>query len=142
MLTRVLPLLLVILCMITFVGCEGDTGPAGPAGQDGDRSVLAFGDVDAAIGVVTLLSSGPAGVTVALTWLADNDIDITVTGSFPATQGVLLVSISSGDVTRTNVFIAGTIMSWSTSQIDLNIKTLDIVTPTAVEDFSFAVLGD
>ena len=98
--------LISILGVLAVAACSGDVGPTGlagpagpqgppgPQGATGTPSVLAFGDIDAFLGAVNLLSSGPAGVIVTPSWLADHNVLITIGGSFPAATGVLLVSIS------------------------------------------------
>ena len=154
MFTRALQLLLVLLCIIAFVGCEGEVGPAGPAGatggtgppgQDGDNVVLVYADMDVITGVdngVVPLGSGPVGVIVTGTFVSTGNYDVTITGSFPANTGVLMVSVASDQLTLANVFIAASITSWSTTQIDITVDIRDSAGVVNDEDFSFVILGE
>lgn len=153
--TRALQLLLVPLCIIAFVGCEGETGPAGPAGATGGTGppgppgpsfILAFGDIDIITpGNVVVRSSGPSGVNVSVIWNATGHYSITVTGSFPSTEGTLIVSLSTGggDSIDDDRIATGEITSWTTGQIvfDVNIWDTGSVVPLN-EDCSFVLLGD
>ena len=66
---------------------------------------------------------------------------ITVTGSFPAATGILMVSIASNQDTDPNEFIAGTIDSWTTTEIVFTVLTVREDLSPWNEDFSFMLLG-
>ncbi|UCG52650.1 MAG: hypothetical protein JSW58_03620 [Candidatus Latescibacterota bacterium] len=144
MVARVLQVFLVLLCITALVGCEGDTGPAGPqgpVGPPGPSTILGYGDIDE-IGP-TVLSSGPSGTTVSVVKNGTGDYTVTLTGTFPSTTGVLIVSPSSDGDPFDDCFVTGTITSWSTTQIDLWIRYFCHNIGTYVdEEFSFVVLGE
>ena len=152
MFTRICHIFLVLMCVVAFVACEGEqgtaglTGPAGADGQDGqdgDNVILAFGDIDlnSTTATSSVLSSGPAGVVVSLLVNGTGDVTVTVTGTFPATEGTLIVSASSSFGVN-NTTPNGEVTSWSTSQIVFNVLIRAIPTGTpAQDDFSFVILG-
>jgi hypothetical protein len=88
------------------------------------------------------MTSGPPGVTVTYVNPIQGTHDITVTGTFPASQGVLLVSYASGQSTDPNEFIAATITSWTATQIDFTVLTVDSALNPWNEDFSFVIIGN
>jgi hypothetical protein len=97
--------------------------------------------VDVGASTVSILSEGPSGVTTTGVRNGSGDVSLTVTGTFPATQGTLLIA-SSSSVGVNNTWSFGEITAWSTTQIDLDVFTIDFNGNAVQDDFSFAVLGE
>ena len=128
-------------------GADGAAGAAGADGADGTASIVAFGDVDYRPGPIpdTVLSFGPTprvtGVSVDDSAGAGQTV-VTVKGSFPASTGVLIVSTSSQQNVREEINTTGSIDSWTTSEIEFTVETIDTDTGLfSGEDFSFVLLG-
>lgn len=146
---------LAILAVVCFAGCEGEqgpvgpegpagaTGPEGPEGPAGPELLLAYGDLDIIGSSYNALSLGPSGVSIsAFTANTSGDYTITVDGSFPDTQGTMIVSMISEAGTN-NTAIYGDIVSWSTSQIQFRVWIVAITTGDLVQDdFSFLIIGE
>ena len=82
------------------------------------------------------------GVNVACFCPVQGTYEITITGSFPVAQGVLMVSIASGESTTPDEFIAATITSWTTTQIKFTTLMVDSNGDPWSDDFSFIILGE
>jgi len=152
MFARVLLVFVMLLCVIALVGCEGDTGPAGPAGPAGSQGaagedglpgpavILAFGHLDGDVDPVTVLSFWPADVTVTVADIGTGLWDVTLTGTFPSTQGTVLGSNSDSSI---DTALTAIIQSWSSTEIVFRVGAWSIL-GSAREDieFSFVVLGE
>lgn len=134
-----------------LLGCEGDAGPvgpAGPAGPPGPGMILAFGDVDFTVGLGNddILSFGPSSRVDSVT-VDDSGGDgvflVSCFGTFPPTEGTLIVSSSSTQGVANNITTTATISSWTTTTIAFTAQTFN--TNTAVldgDDFSFVIFGE
>lgn len=146
MFTRISGVLLVLLCVVAFVGCEGETGPAGPSGATGPPgppgpvTLLAYADIDED---GTVLSSGPSGVTVSVVNTGAGVYEVTVSGTFPSTPGVLLTTTSSSFSPFVDCISAGHNMTWGAAQITFDVTVYcTAITALLNGEFSFAIMGD
>ena len=158
------PLLLAGLVLI-FAGCEGDTGPTGPEGpkgltgtsgqngtdgtdgqdgQPGPNMLVAYGFVDDNTLPASILGLGPVGVVCTCTEPGvAGYYRVTLTGTFPAAEGVLLVTPSTGTTGGIiqDTFAVGDISSWSATQIVFDAQVYSPTYGNIREDFAFVVLG-
>ena len=145
MLARTVRLLAVLFLMVAFVGCEGDQGPAGPAGATGPQgpagpsAVLCIAEIDGDPDPGVLVSSWPAGVSISVADQAEGIWNITITGTFPATEGSVMGTVS--DTNGANC-ITAYITSWSSTQITIRVGTWFTATPAFTDrDFTFMILA-
>ncbi|MFH1681705.1 MAG: hypothetical protein ABIH26_13820 [Candidatus Eisenbacteria bacterium] len=149
-----IPLILLSALVLISAGCTGDTGPVGPtgpqgpAGEAGPNIVLAYGQVMGRVDPPEVVRSGPDGVTPVVAVADNGTYTITLLGSFPATEGILFVTVTSP--TEENVYddnyVVSSITSWSTTQIKFVAVCRDV--PTDGQDgvqqatnFAFVILS-
>lgn len=147
MFARMFQLLVVLLCVVALVGCEGDEGPAGPAGSVGPEGppgpsvILCMGEINGVANPAAVISSWPSDVTIAVADVATGGIwDVTLTGTFPSTQGTILTTNVGGNAARS---ITGYIWNWSTTTIVFRVGFWNILASEFIDgEFSFVVLAD
>ncbi len=139
-------MLVVILTLIVFIGCEGDMGPEGPRGPAGPSTILAFGDIDWTFSVgFEPLAFGPLNRvdSVTVVEIVEGRGTVSCWGTFPDETGTLIVSGSSDETIAPNITVTGTILSWGDTLITFNVQTWN--TSTQVydgDDFSFVIFGE
>ena len=152
MLARMFPVFVALFLVVAIVGCEGETGPAGPAGtagqdgqdgqdgQPGPAVILAFGVIDGNFNPPVVNLSWPSAVTVTINDISTGMWAVTLAGTFPNTQGALLVSNTQSNAARS---MTGFITTWSSTQIVFRVAAFDVVIGR-FEDivFSYVVLGE
>ncbi|MBN2184852.1 MAG: hypothetical protein JW746_05950 [Candidatus Krumholzibacteriota bacterium] len=140
MFARTFQLLALLFLVVAMVGCEGAEGPAGavgPEGPPGPSVVLCMGEINCE-STPTVVSSWPSDVTIAIS--GSGIYDITLTGTFPETEGILLTSNVDSNAARS---IASYITSWSTTTIVFRIGIWNILSDVFVDgEFSFIILGE
>lgn len=164
MLAKTLQIVLILVCVFAFVGCEGPEGPAGPkgaqgpAGQDGEdgppgpSTILAFGVIEVSAGVATVRDVSPLGVAAAVAHVNTGRVLVTLTGSFPSEEPVIVASASgpSGGGGG-SINVAADLDCYVGNAVGSNCAANEIVFEVFVqntagididEDFSFVVLGD
>jgi hypothetical protein len=145
MTARTVHLLVVLFCLVAFVGCEGDPGPTGPAGPTGPQGpsgpsmVLCIAEIDGSPDPGVVVSSWPADVTIAVADQAEGIWNITMTGTFPATEGTVVATVSDSNAGRS---ITSYITGWSTTEISIRVGTWNVIGGAFLDtDFSFMVLA-
>lgn len=143
MLARTFQLLAVLLCVVALVGCEGDqgpAGPAGPAGPPGPSVVLCFGEINGEVDPADVVSSWPSDVTVEVVDSGTGIWNVTLTGTFPSTQGTVLTTNVDSNAARS---LTGYITSWSTTTIVFRVGIWNILNSVFIDGkFSFVVLAE
>ena len=146
MLARTVQLLAVLFCLVAFVGCEGDQGPAGPAGPTGPEgpagpsAVLCIAEIDGDPDPGVVVSSWPADVSISVADQSEGIWNITMTGTFPATEGSVMATVSDSDAGNC---ITAYIVSWSATEIVIRVGTwYTYSTPAFTDrDFVFMILS-
>jgi len=146
MLARTLQLLAVLLCVIALAGCEGDqgpvgpAGPAGPVGPPGPSVVLCFGQINGEVDPAEVVSSWPSDVTVEVADSGTGIWNVTLTGTFPSTQGTVLTTNVDSNAARS---LTGYITSWSTTTIVFRVGIWNILASEFINgEFSFIILAE
>jgi hypothetical protein len=89
--------------------------------------VLAYGRVEGTQAVPDVSGLGPMGLLCDCARMSTGHYTVTIFGRFPVTEGILLVSSTSGtqgDYLDDNL-TSGEISSWTATRIVFNVQTMD-----------------
>ncbi|MGH2571375.1 MAG: hypothetical protein ACRDGR_09125, partial [bacterium] len=112
-------------------------------GTDATSAIVAFGSVDAFSDPQnpSVTSFGPGNVTVSVTNTAIGRHTVTVDGTFPGEQPVLIVSGAEAGTPAPNIVVTGDLLSWTTTSIAFNVSIWNTQAAVYVDDvFSFVLL--
>jgi len=134
--SRISVALSVFLLVTVIAGCEGERGPVGPAGPAGPSIVICYGTISSG----TVESSWPADVTVSVTAAATGIWDVTLTGAFPETEGMVMTTLADGNAARSMTSFPS---SWSSTTIVFRAGIWNVVDSIFIDGrFSFVVMAD
>ena len=143
MFAKTFKLLAVLFCVVAMVGCEGEQGPAGavgPEGPPGPSVVICMGEINGEVNPPTVVSSYPSEVTVTPADVVTGIWDVTLTGTFPSTEGTVLTTNVDTYASRS---LTGYITSWSTTSIVFRVGIWNTLGDAfVIGEFSFVVLGE
>lgn len=142
-LARAFQLLTVLLCVVALAGCEGDEGPVGPTGPTGPPGpsvVICFGEINGEVDPADVVYSWPSDVMVSVVDSGTGIWNVTLTGTFPSTQGTVLTTNVDTNVARS---LTGYITSWSTTTIAFRVGIWNIPSSVFINgEFSFIILAE